>query len=65
LLMIRQSFYETPLTDHWSDGTRMYAMMWWHPIILVLIANVRAGLFESRHILANARWVTSCFSSAS
>jgi hypothetical protein len=40
----------------------MYAMMWWHPIILVLVADVQASLFEddkSKHILANTKWVAS------
>jgi hypothetical protein len=24
----------------------MYAMMWWHPVILVLVADMRDGVFE-------------------
>ena len=42
--------------------------MQWHLVVLVLVANARAGPFEddeSRNILANTRWVSSCFSSAS
>ena len=45
--------------------TRMHV---WHLVVLVLIADVRASLFEddgSGRILANTRWVAPCFSLAS
>jgi hypothetical protein len=36
---------------HWS---RIYAMMWWHHVILILVADVQDGVFkgdESRHYI--------------